>query len=132
MTTEEIGEKRAAALGLLYSSHNATYNYPSSMAGGTTSQQKWYRATDVHALLGEGRAIYGYANLWDWGTDEHRNDRYDQPNQSAYMIGLRPIDPPSREEEMEALLRELCEKFGTSAWRYNIIDKAKKLLERTK
>lgn len=99
MTNLELGKLRAEELGLL------------EARPVTFTPHGWYRADDIHKLLGEGVEVLGEEDTdksicaskwfeWSPGITDKESDH------KALLIGIRPIKAESEERK---LLRELVE-----------------------
>lgn len=121
MSVEEIGRKRAEALGLR--EFRTMNSQPETLWG--------YNSHDVCRLLGEGVEVGGEFINGNWVGGITRAPHH---KQHGLLIGIRPIKPPSREEEMEGLLRELIkiktDNLPTGLRMEDAIERAKLLLER--
>ncbi len=95
MTTEELGEQRAKELGL------KTHPDP----------EPSYYADDIHKLLGEGVEVENPSDDKDtacqrWSLSEYSIKGYGK--QQGLLIGIRPINPPSRvESEIKAKIDQI-------------------------
>ncbi len=121
MTTEELGRKRCEELGL------KTHPDP----------EPSYYADDIHYLLGDGVEVVGtYDRTLNHISSTFGQIQSKKDYDSALLIGIRPIKQPSREEQLEELVRELIEREKNSYSenpKYKLNDwlaKAKSLLER--
>lgn len=114
MTTDvlNLGKQRAEELGL------ERFNYAAA--------DRLYRADDVHKLLGEGVVTYTRSET----KSNFNRVRFGDDDMVALQVGIRPIVQETREQKMEALLRQVV-RTDDEAWYISKewYDRAKDLLE---
>lgn len=125
MSNLELGKQRADELGLKML----------DMITLTVTQRKWYKAYDIHKLLGDGAEVigkkyqdtlHGFTNQKSIDWDQQK-EPYTGCPQAALLIGIRPIKQDSCEQLVRDILRDANERGGHVLSDY--IKRAKALLE---
>lgn len=129
MTTLERGAEIASEIGLKVHTHSAITGYEAP-GGGLVPPRDWYLAETMHRLLVEGLEVYSGENIFRakevWGVSQDLNMHTDK----ALLIAIRPIVQESREQKMEALLKEMLT-FGMTEKSESFYARAEALLERS-
>lgn len=88
----KLGRKRAAELGL-------------------DIQLDWYKADDIHKLLGESIELGMYRTDQELGFDRWKGDQYSNGRRThnAFAVGIRPIHKETREDKLESIVKRLAE-----------------------